>query len=304
LLLAERVQRAGAIDVFHAQFGTTAGAAVALRREGLVTAPIVCSIHGQDANVTARYAHDTFRSLHAELACLTVGTAFMREVVHELGVPREKTALWPQGVDTERPAGARRGPHPTCNVLSVGRLVEFKGVDDSLRAVAAARAEVPDLRYTVIGDGPLRAQLEQLARDLGVADITTFAGALDHAAVLRAHSDADVFLQMGKTGADGSREGQGVAPCEAAVSGLPCVATRSGGLPEVIVDGGTGVLVDPGDVAAAAQALAALAADPDRRREMGDGGRRFVTERFSLSATTDVIEAVYAAICLKNPRRS
>lgn len=297
ILLAERVRRFGPIDVLHAQFGTTASAALALRRNGITAAPIVCSVHGQDANVIARRQPE-LPGLWRSTDAVTVGTNYMRTVVESLGV-KDNVVLWPQGIDLSRESlNASPGDQipEDLRVISVGRLVEFKGVDDSLRVVAAARTKFPRLRYTVIGDGPLRASLEQLAVDLGVTDITTFVGAKDHREVLAAHRQSDVFLQMGKIGTDGSVEGQGVGPLEASASGLPCVVARAGGLPEMIVDGETGIIVPMGDIAAGAAALCALGSDSALGQRLGARGCRFVAERFSLAATTDTIEAIYAQV--------
>ncbi|MBA2608948.1 MAG: glycosyltransferase [Actinobacteria bacterium] len=293
LLLAERAASGGPFDVVHAQFGTTASAAAAIRRHGVSTAPIVCSVHGQDVNIDIGKRGARLASLASELAVVTTGTEFMREVVAGVGVPAGRIRIWPQGVNVDRPPVSprrARGFH----VLSVGRLVEFKGIDDSLRVIAAARPQIEGIRYTVIGDGPLRSYLIELARGLAIDDITTFAGARDHAEVLAAHADVDVFLQMGKVGSDGSCEGQGVGPAEASASGLACVVTASGGLPEVVRADETGLVYQTGDIAAAADGLVRLSKDPALRRRLGDAGRAFVSANYSMSASIDTIEQIYA----------
>lgn len=295
LLTAARVLENGPFDVLHVQFGTALSVGEALVRHGLIDAPIVCSIHGQDANVRAQADPPAFAALAERASALTTGTGFMQTVVEGLGVPAGKIRRWPQGVAVYRPAVERReGALTDLRVLSVGRLVEFKGMDDSLRVIAAARTTVPGITFTVIGDGGLRESLEALARQLGIDDIVTFAGARDHEQVFEAHAHADVYLQMGKVGADGSREGQGVTPLEAAVSGLPCVLANAGGLSEVVVDGSTGFLVESGDIAAGAAAITHLANDGALRLRMGDAGRTFATDRYSLAASASRIEAIYA----------
>lgn len=292
LRIASRVKVEGPFDIIHAQFGTTAAAAVGLHRHGITGAPIVCSIHGTDANVTAKQDPARFASLMDDVAFVTVGTGFMGGVVEQLGVDATKIRRWPQGVDVDR-AVPMRHESEGFRVLSASRLVAFKGVDDSLRVIAAARDRIPGLRYTVIGDGPMREELEQLARALGVDDITTFAGHRSHDDVLAAHAETDVFLQMGIVAADGSTEGQGVAPAEASISELPCLVTTSGGLPEVVQDRETGIVVNTGDVAAGADALVELAIDRDLRRRLGTRGRVFVRDTYSIDASTNTIMAIY-----------
>ncbi len=292
LLFAERCASAAPVDVVHAQFGHTLAAAVGLRRHGVTSAPVVCSVHGQDVNVNAQQDPEVFAALAQQCAAVTVGTEVMRCVVSGLGIDAAHTRLWFQGVDASR-ASVRPARDEEFRVLSVSRLVAFKGVDDSLRVIAAARPRIPRLRYTVVGDGPERASLEDLARSLAVDDITAFAGARDHVDALEAHSHADAFLQMGKIGPDGSMEGQGVGVLEASISGLPVVVTSCGGLTEVAVDGLTGFVLESGDIEAAADALVRLCDDATVATALGDGGRSFARERFSLDSSTSAIEAIY-----------
>lgn len=292
LRVANRVLREGPFDLVHAQFGSTASAAVALRRHGLTNAPIVCSIHGTDANVHGRRDPSLFARTMSGVDLVTVGTGFMGDLVHSLGVDEAKIRRWPQGVDVDRPP-VTRTPSSEFRVLSASRMVPFKGLDDSLRVIAAARSRIPNLRYSVFGDGPMRDELEALSRDLGIDDITTFAGPRTHAEVLAEHAHTDVFLQMGILAADGSTEGQGVSPSEASISGLPCVVTRTGGLPEVVVDGETGIVVDEHDIAAGADALVRLAHDESLRCALGAAGREFISANFSIGATTQRIVGIY-----------
>lgn len=299
LLFAERFVAAGPFDVVHAQFATTAAAAVGLRRHGLTTAPIVCSVHGQDVNTMDGSARARFVALVPEIARITVGTSFMRDVVVGFGVDENSVTVWPQGVEIG-PAIAHVSSD-AFRVLAVGRLVPFKGVDDALRVIATARTSVPNLVFQVVGDGPERPALERLAAELGVADITTFSGGLSHDAVLEAHARADVFLHMARVAADGATEGQGVAPAEASANGVPIVATRAGGLPEVVIDGQTGLLVPIGDVAGAAKALVALAFDQKRRIALGEAGRRFVAAEYLMSRSVDRVLGIYSETFVRNP---
>lgn len=294
LLCATRVARAAPFDVLHAQFGPTGAAAVALRRAGVFDAPIVCSFHGYDANVIAAQYPGCFDGMLGQVAQVTAGTEFMRGVVEGLGFKPTEVTVWPQAVDTDQVTPRRdRSGSDGFHVLSVARLVPFKGVDIALRAVARARPSIPGLRYTVIGEGELRAELELLARELGIDDITTFRGSQSHDEVLRTFGDADVFVLTGRVDNEGQKEGQGVAPLEASASALPVLASRAGGLTEVVLDGETGLLIDPEDVDAAADALITLARDPALRARLGQAGRAHVQRRYSADHSLDVIEQVY-----------
>lgn len=297
LLCAARVHDAQPFDVLHAHFGPTGVAAVRLRDAGVFDAPIVCSFHGYDANVIAQQVPGIYDPMIGAVAQVTAGTAFMRGVVEGLGFAPGDVTVWPQGVDTARIA-FREAPHDTgsFDALSVARLVDFKGIDVSIRAVASARSRIPNLRYTIIGEGERRDDLERLAKELAVDDIVTFLGARPHDDVLAAFQDADVFLITGRVDREGQKEGQGVAPLEAAASGLPVIGARAGGLTEVVRDGETGILIEPEDFEAAATALVRLAADASLRREMGAAGRAHAERAFSHEHSLDVIEEVYRSV--------
>ncbi|HVT77472.1 MAG TPA: glycosyltransferase family 4 protein [Acidimicrobiales bacterium] len=296
LLIASRLANAAPFDVLHAHFGPTGVAAVALRDAGVFDAPIVCSFHGYDANVIAQQVPGIYDPMIGR-AHVTAGTAFMRTVVENLGFPPGDVTVWPLGVYSGRFVPRRPGPADgTFRALSVARLVDFKGLDISIRAVAVARSRVPGLRYTIIGEGERRDNLERLAKALGVDDIVTFAGARSHDEVLAAFAHADVFLITGRVDSEGQKEGQGVAPLEAAASGLPVIAARAGGLTEVVVDGETGIVVEPENPLAAAEALVRLAGDAALRTRLGAAGRAHVEANFSHAHSLDVIEGVYRSV--------
>jgi glycosyltransferase involved in cell wall biosynthesis len=294
--VAQRVGAARPFDLVHAHFGPTATVAVAMRIAGVFDTPILCSFHGYDANVIARRWPGCYDGLIGQVAGVTVGSEFMRGVVADLGF--SDISLWPQGVDTARigvRASGRAGGDPF-HVVTVARLVEFKGIDVSLRAVAAARSRIPEMLYTVVGDGERRDELCALAGDLGVDDIVTFAGARPHDEALAALATADAFLLTGRVDREGHREGQGVAVLEASASGVPVIASRCGGLPEVVVDGVSGLLVEPEDPGAAADALVRVAADPGFAARLGAGGRAHVEQCYSRERSLDLVEELYAAL--------
>jgi colanic acid/amylovoran biosynthesis glycosyltransferase len=219
-----------------------------------------------------------------------------------LGCPEERTVTLPMGVDTrrfcppERPVAAPG----TLRVLTVARLVEAKGIEYALRAVAQLSARWPGLVYRVVGDGPLRADLERLAGELGLAGRVTFAGACSRDQVLAALAEADVFLLPSVVGRDGTEETQGVVLLEAQAMGLPVVASRIGGIPESMVDGGSGWLVPERDAGALAGRLEALLERPAEGRALGRAGRAWVEEKFDLRGLNDRLVEIYEEL-LRRP---
>jgi len=169
----------------------------------------------------------------------------------------------------------------TVIILSVGRLVEKKGTDVLLEALARLPKELR-WRLVHVGGGPLKDQLHRLARALGIAERIEWRGARTQTELLAAYRAADLFTLASRVARDGDRDGLPNVLAEAQSQGLACVATRVSGIPELIDDGETGLLVAPESPAELARALEALIRDPARRRLLGEAGRRRVREKFDL----------------------
>jgi glycosyltransferase involved in cell wall biosynthesis len=172
-------------------------------------------------------------------------------------------------------------PARPVTILSVGRLVEKKGTDVLLEALARLPA---DLHWRLVhaGGGPLRAKLERRARSLGIEARVSWRGARTQTELLAEYRAADLFALASRVARDGDRDGLPNVLAEAQSQGLPCIATRVSGIPELIEDGATGLLVAPETPEDLARALAGLIRDPARRRALGEAGRRRVQERFGL----------------------
>ena len=168
-------------------------------------------------------------------------------------------------------------------ILSVGRLVEKKGTDVLLDALARL-PQALHWRLVHAGGGPLGEKLARRARELGIAARIEWRGARTQTELLAAYRAADLFALASRVARDGDRDGLPNVLAEAQSQGLACVATRVSGIPELIDDGSTGVLVAPEAPEALARALGALIADPARRRELGEAGRRRVAEKFALES--------------------
>ena len=177
-------------------------------------------------------------------------------------------------------------PEPT--ILVAGRLVPEKGVDVLIRAFARIAPSHPTARLVVAGDGPSRDGLASLATDLGLAGRVEFRGRLAHADTLAAIRQAWCVCVPSLW-----QEPFGMIAAEAQMHGVAVVASRAGGLAEIVEDGVTGHLVAPGDADSLAARLAAACADPDAARRLGAAGHERARERFSIDAFADRFEAVY-----------
>jgi glycosyltransferase involved in cell wall biosynthesis len=186
-------------------------------------------------------------------------------------------------------------------VLFVGRLSVQKGADVLLRAIAELVPMRPSIRVTVIGDGPERAHLETLARELGLGTRLELLGRLDTHHVARAYRSASVLAVPSTVGAGGEREGFGLVAVEAMLAGLPVVATATGGLVDIVRDGDTGLLVPPSDASAMSNALERILSDPASADAMAERARADVRLRFGPRAIAEQYRALYQRIASTRP---
>ncbi len=205
-------------------------------------------------------------------------------LARELGVDPGRVHVVPNGVDADRfdlpDADARalrfrqrHGLEGRPIFVTVARLMPHKGIDVGIAALPALRRRVPTATYVVVGSGPDQPRLEALARDLGVADHVRLLGRCSDEEVVDALLAADAFALLSREDPP-NVEGFGLVLLEAGACGTPVVGARSGGIPDAIADGDSGLLVPADDPEASADALARLLSDPALARRMGDGGRR------------------------------
>ena len=214
-----------------------------------------------------------------------------RWLQEHVGVEPARIRQLYSGVDVERfspsPAPARegRGEGSSLTVGTVGRLDPVKNQASLLQAVLSLATRVPNLRLTIVGDGPLRASLEAQTASLGLTDRVTFTGARSDTPDLMRSFDVFVLPSI--------NEGISNTILEAMATGLPVVAGRVGGNPELVADGLTGRLYDPTDPAALEQALLPYLTDPALREAQGKAARARVVQNFSLDAMVTRYSALY-----------
>lgn len=193
----------------------------------------------------------------------------------EYGVPADRLAVVPEPIDLEgwdeHFARARRRRRPGPVVLSVARMYPRKRLDDLLRAGAILGGRIADARIRIVGQGPQRDALVRLHAELALGDSVQLLGDLSRERLAEEYVNADLFCLPSV------QEGFGIVFLEAMAAGLPVVACRAAAIPEVVLDGVTGVLTPPRDPAALAEALEGLLRDPGRAGRLGAEGRRQAT---------------------------
>lgn len=200
--------------------------------------------------------------------------------LRDLGIPNP-VVIYP-GTDPRRFFPPDHPPPPPFTLLSVGRLVQRKGLDVAVRAVADLRNRHPNIRYLIGGRGPERPHLQHLARDLGVTDIVHFLDRVPATELPDLYRQAHVFvLPLREESLADSIEGFGMVFLEAAATAVPSVAGRTGGAVEAVRDGETGLLIPPANQDALVRAVERLIQDEDLRQRLGRNGRRWVEEEMN-----------------------
>jgi len=251
--------------------------------------PWSVSAHAKDIWTTPEWEK---REKLASCAWATTCTRANAEHLRALVDDPSRVDLVYHGIDAKRfpptgkPASAVRSDARPVVILSVGRAVEKKGYDDLLPTLARLPAAL-DWRFEHVGGGPQLQGLKEEARALGIAERITWFGALAQPDVLARYRAADVFVLSSRVAGDGDRDGLPNVLMEAQSQGLPCVATAVSGIPELIEDGVTGLLVPPRDRDALARALARLVGDPALRTRLGEAGRERTLRDFALERGID-----------------
>jgi colanic acid/amylovoran biosynthesis glycosyltransferase len=288
--------KAGQYDILHAHFGPVANS-FRFARE-LWHAPLVVSFHGYDFSTLPRKeGAGVYRKLFESADAVTANSEYTLKKVEELGGPRGKLHKLPVGLDPREICFRERRlkPGEPVRILTVGRLVEIKGHEYAIRAMARLREQGRSVRYVIVGDGPLRKKLETLVKDLNAEEIVAFHGAADSSEVGRLMNEAHLFV-LASVSIEGDQEGQGLVLQEAQAWGLPVVATNHGALPEGLLPDRSGWLVPERDVSALAERLGHLIEHPELWPEMGRLGSRFVAERYDICQLNRQLIQLYQGV--------
>jgi colanic acid/amylovoran biosynthesis glycosyltransferase len=278
-------------DVIYFHFATHAGELIILRR--IFPVPFVTFFHGFDFSKSMKEKSDEYNypELFAKGDIFFANSTFSGEKVRQLGCPAGR--LFVPGLpvdDASYPFKARSQRNET-RLLTVARLVEKKGLEYSIRAVAGCLDEYPDLQYDIIGDGPLKEGLERLIGDLGCEKNIRLLRSLKKDLVIKAMMESDIFLLTSITARDGETEGLGMVLLESQLTGMPVLATRHNGFTDAVLDGTSGFLVPEADVPATVERLKWMLKHPEKWEGMGIAGRKHVMNNFSEKVYLDKIIA-------------
>lgn len=288
-----RLLRQQQIDVVNVHYPIPAFAHFALCRL-LRPFALVVSAHGADFRPRGLRPHRQPLALrwlvHSCDRLTAPSRAYLEDILHDFPAARERSVAVPNGIDVAEFSNAHHEPQVVAPyILCVAAHKEAKGVDVLLRAMALLGGRGDDTPLVLAGDGPLRTDLEQLTKRLGIEDVVRFAGFQELGALLELLQRCTLVVLPSRA------ESFGISILEAMAVGKPVVATRVGGIPEIVTEGETGLLVPPEDEEALCAAMHGLLRDRGLRAKLAQTGRACVVEHFTADRMADRYESVLGA---------
>ncbi|MBE9041447.1 glycosyltransferase [Oscillatoriales cyanobacterium LEGE 11467] len=290
---------ASSYDIIHCQFGTQSFRGMAFQTVNSPQAKLVTTFRGQDiSRFVAQKGPHIYDRLFSRGDYFLANCEFFKQQALELGCPRDRIKVHGSGLECDRfPFRTRRPPaKKPVRIATVGRLVEKKGIEYSIRGVAECMRSYPNLTYTIVGEGELRPELEQLVRSLGLESKIKLVGQKSQEELIDILETCHLFIAPSVTAADGDRDAPVNTLKEAMAMGLPIISTRHGGIPELVDDGVEGFLVPERDASAIARELSELLEHPQRWPIMGRAGRARVEAQYDLSRLNDELATLYRSL--------
>ncbi len=268
-------------DIIHCHFGPNGIKGLALKRMGLITGKLITSFHGYDlTKYISKYSATVYHQLFAQGDLFLPISKHWQNQLIELGCKQDKIRVHRMGVNCEKFTFTPRQYHHSqpIQILTIARLVEKKGVEYGIRAVAKLASTHPNICYKIIGDGCLKESLQALIQKLNIADKIELLGWKEQSEIRETLNQSQILIAPSITSREGDQEGIPVVLMEAMAMGIPVISTLHSGIPELVEDSVTGFLVPEKDVEALSQKIKYLIENPQVWEKIGHGGRKFIEE--------------------------
>jgi len=293
LFASQAIASQGRHDIFICHFGQEGLRGIFYKSIGVTKAKFVTFFHGLDMSLFLKiHGDNVYKRLFSSGDLFLPISNFWNEKLIGLGCPTNKTITHKMGVDTTKFHFSYRAVNPEgpFKLISVSRLVEKKGLEYAIKAVAFLLSEGLDVDFDIIGDGECRQKLQQLIANLGINDRVKISDSIRHDEVATRISIADVFILPSVIAQNGDMEGIPVVLMEAMSLGVPVLTSHHSGIPELVKDGETGVLVPEKDERAIYRKLKTLLSDRNLHRKVSYNARRFVEEHHN----KEILDRVFA----------
>ena len=286
-------------DIIHCHFGPNGNIGVLIRKLGIIEGKIVTSFHGYDVNLISIVNQDDYYTQLFKYGDLfTVNTKFTKKRVLRLGGDFKKIYILPVGLNLDKFSyreNVLKAGEEVIRILTVARLVEKKGIEYSIRAVAEVINKQSNckIEYKIVGEGSLKDELKTLILELGMKDKIKLLGWCDQDEVRKLFYKSHIFILSSVTAENGDQEGQGLVLQEAQAVGMPVISTLHNGIPEGVQNGKSGFLVPERDVDALAEKLEYLILHPEVWPKMGRAGRKYVEEHYDIKKLNQRLVKIY-----------
>ena len=293
-----------AYDIINCHFGHNGIKGMLLKEIGALQGKLITIFHGGDISYALqKKGLSIYHSLFERGDLFLPVSERWRKRLIELGCDETKIQVHRMGIDCRRFSFKPRLPNPDglFKIVTVARMTQKKGLEFGIKAFARLKKVYDNAEYTIVGDGPLRANLESLVNKLDIRNGVRMVGSQKQHQVIEILESSHIFMLPSVTAANGDQEGVPVSLMEAMAMGLPIVSTLHSGIPELVEDGLSGFLAPEKDVDTLFEKLKYLAENPERWAEMGSYGRKIVETQYDINLLNDKLVKIFNQhIRLKN----
>lgn len=285
-------------DIIFCHFGPNGIIGSSLKKMG-VGGRIITTFHGYDMSTyILSNGSDVYRDLFLSGDLFLPISDYWKRKLIKLGCNEKKITVHHMGINLEKfKYSQKKTQHgEPVKILTVGRLVEKKGHEYTIKAIAKAITDHKNVIYLIAGDGPLRNKLESLVSELKIKKYIKFLGAVEQDEALRLYQQAHIFVLHSVTASNGDQEGIPVVLMEAQAVGLPVISSYHSGIPEVIIDGKSGFLVPEKNVNVLAEKIEYLIEHPELWPEMGQSGRVYVKNHYDIYRLNNRLIEMYKQV--------
>ncbi|PSB58980.1 glycosyltransferase [Chamaesiphon polymorphus] len=283
-------------DIIHCQFGTQSYRGISFKTINSPKAKLIVNFRGHDISSFVQEKGDKIYDEVFKISdFFLVNCDFFRQKAIKLGCDSDKIVVHRSGLDCSKFIFTPRYPSPDgwVRVVTTGRLVDKKGIEYAIRAVAKQALDRHKVEYTIIGDGPLKEKFQNLIQELNISHFVKLVGWKNEREIIEILNRSHIFIAPSVTAQNGDRDAPTNVLKEAMAMGLPVISTVHGGIPELVEDGVSGFLVPERDVEALAEKLGYLIEHPEVWATMGQAGRDYVEKHYNLTHLNDRLIELY-----------
>ena len=283
-------------DIIHCQFGIFGIMGLAFRQIGLIEGKLITGFRGYDISKYLQKRGDrVYDELFKQGDFFVTNCEFFRQRAIKLGCDEKKIVVLGSGIDCSKFAFTPRHlpTNGAIRIATVGRLIEKKGIEYGIRAIAAVAETYPKLEYNIIGDGPLKEYFEKLIQELNIGHIVKLVGWKQQEELIEILDNSHILIAPSVTASDGNQDAPVNTLKEAMAMGLPVIGTYHGGIPELIEDGISGLLVPERDSEAIAEKVIYLIEHPEIWTDLGVAGRARVEEKYDMHKLNEQLIEIY-----------